>query len=211
MQFNLPEEIPQLPPNVGTVSVAQTIAQLYMSMLYPFEQWYKNNMQDQQKKAMASRQSGQQPSGDSLGHNRIPSGSQPGQMPRGPMGSLNMAPGAALPSTINGSSAFPQPSTPHIPTQRPESTAPNQLTPGTSHSLPGGFPHDTTVNGLSSDANILDQELQGIKRKVEYEEQDGKRVRQKTGEYLIEVISLVRPSVVITDSEPPENTIVGLL
>ncbi|KAF8078468.1 hypothetical protein FPV67DRAFT_1663206 [Lyophyllum atratum] len=181
-QFNLPEEIPQPFPNVGTISVAQTIVQLYMSMLLPFEQWYRSNIQDQQKKALASRQGGQQTPVDSLGHNRLPGGSQPGQMQRVPSGhsmtSMNLAPGLMPP--VNGSS-FPQPPTSLIPIQRPGSAAPNQGTLGASNSISGSLLLDGQVNGLTSDADVLDQEMQGIKRKMEYEEREGKRARQKTG------------------------------
>ncbi|KAF5377667.1 hypothetical protein D9615_005273 [Tricholomella constricta] len=183
-QFNLPEEIPQPPPNVGTVSVAQTVAQLYMTMLYPFEQWYKNNMQDQQRKALASRQANQQATMDSSSHNRLPNGSQPGQIQRGPsLTSMAPASGTVPPSTINGSSPFPQSSIPHTPTQRPESTASNQAISDASHNIPGGLPHGIQANGLagSSDGNVLDPEIQGIKRKLDYDERDGKRARQKLG------------------------------
>ncbi|GLB36297.1 putative ARID/BRIGHT DNA binding domain [Lyophyllum shimeji] len=184
-QFNLPEEIAQPSPTIGTVSVAQMIAQLYMTMLYPFEQAYKNNLQDQQKRALASRQGGQPTPGESLGHNRLPGGPQPGQIQRGLSGHsmtpLNLAAGAGPPPTVNGSSPFPQPPTPHLPIQRPESTLPNQAIMGASQNMAGGLPHDTQANALPTDTDAFDQEMQGIKRKMEYDERDGKRARQKTG------------------------------
>lgn len=165
------------------ISVANTISQYYTAMLYPFEQYYKNNMQDQQKRLAAARQGGaQQPSTTLPNQGRpmqgIPAGAQPGQIQqqRGvaghPMGAMNHAIGSAQ-SPLNST---PQPPTPHSPLQRPASTSFNQLASGSSLPISS---HD--MNGHSSDTNVLDQEVQGIKRKMETDERDGKRARQKTG------------------------------
>ncbi|RDB28970.1 SWI/SNF chromatin-remodeling complex subunit sol1 [Hypsizygus marmoreus] len=190
-QFGLPDEIPQQPPNVGTVPVAQTIANYYMAMLYPFEHYYKTNMQEQQKRALAASRQGAPQGQHSADMNQarhlqgFQAGLQSGQLQRGgagpPSGSATQVHGAS--STANASQ-FPQTSTPHPPHQRPSSTAPSQSAGGPSHNITG---HHSQANGHASDANVLDQETQGIKRKMEYEERDSKRVRQKTG------------------SEPPES------
>lgn len=179
-QFDLPEEIPQPPPNLGSVSVAQTIAQLYMTMLFPFEQWYRSNIQEQQRKALASRQSAQLAPADSPVNNRILNGAQLGQIQRGPsLTSINTLPSAMSSSGVNGSSPFPPSSTPHYATPRPESPMSSHPTPGTSHNIPhnipGGIPLEANV---ASDTNTLDQETQGIKRKMEHDERDVKRARK---------------------------------
>ncbi|KAG5644753.1 hypothetical protein DXG03_007882 [Asterophora parasitica] len=200
-QFDLPEEVPQQPPNGGTVSTAHAIAQIYMHMLLPFEKAYKSNIQEQQRKAMASRQGTQQqqPPMDASIHNRPPSGSQPSQIQRGPsLTSMNPASGTVPPSTMNGSLPFPHPHPP----ARPDSTVANQPISGTSQSVPGGLLQTTNVNGnAASDGNVLDQELQGIKRKIEYDERDGKRARQKLGsEPPPEIISSSIPTAVDRNS-----------
>jgi SWI/SNF chromatin-remodeling complex subunit SWI1 len=189
-QFNLPEEIPQEPPNVGTTSVAQTIAQYYMALLYPFEQYYKSNIQEQQKRALAnSRQPGAQGPQPPTTPNRpvqaVPAGILPAQMVRGAtnnlQGPMNSAPGVAL----NGGSQMPS----------AHNTPLQQSVPITTQLTNAGVPYNNTEDLLEelkangSDGNVLDQEMQGIKRKMEDEERDGKRTRQKIGKSSISVIS----------------------
>ncbi|KAH0590556.1 hypothetical protein H2248_000698 [Termitomyces sp. 'cryptogamus'] len=166
-QFGLPEEVQQRGPNLGTIQVAQLIASLYMTMIYPFEQYYKNNLQEQQKRV---RQAGSQGSADFLASNRLPSSLHATQVQRGPL----VQP-TSVPSTANGSSSFPPSSA-----QRPESAPPTEFTPDTSHAHLVGLSNDSQSNSNLSDGNVLDQEVQGIKRKVDYDNGDGKRARQKT-------------------------------
>ncbi|KAG6832473.1 hypothetical protein H0H92_001519 [Tricholoma furcatifolium] len=165
-QFGLPPEIPRGPPNGGTIHVAPMMATLYMTMLFPFEQYYKNNIQDQQKKA---RQVVRQGSTELPAHNGVPGGPHAAQIQRGSSAQLT----APLPSSTNGLSPFPS-------AQQPESTRPSEITPATSHVVPN-VSTDTQSNGLLPDSNVLDQEVQGIKRKIDYDDLDGKRARQKTG------------------------------
>lgn len=40
-------------------------------------------------------------------------------------------------------------------------------------------------SGHSPDLNLLDQDLQGIKRKLDVSEEESKRARQKTGKFAI--------------------------
>lgn len=165
-QFDLPEQIPQRGPNVGTIPVAQMIASLYMTMIYPFEQYYKNNLQDQQKRA---RQASSQGSVDLLGSNRLPSGLASAQIQRGPSTQPTSV-------SVDGSSSF----TPSA-VQRPESAPPTEATPDTSHAHLAGVLNDSQSNNNLSDGNVLDQEIQGIKRKIGYDDRDGKRAKQKIG------------------------------
>ncbi|KAJ6604456.1 hypothetical protein DFH09DRAFT_1122750 [Mycena vulgaris] len=139
-QFDLPEEYPL--PN-GTTSVAQMLAQYYMAILLPFEEVYRNNVQNQQRKVQASRQATLQ-----------------GLPPTAPA-----RPDGASPQRVS------QTNVPQTPVRRLSSAS-------------QGGPQNTSaesgqVNGLLSDSSGLDQE-QGIKRKLESEEADNKRVRQKT-------------------------------
>ncbi|KAJ3561107.1 hypothetical protein NP233_g10398 [Leucocoprinus birnbaumii] len=165
-EFNLPEEFSQMQAN-GSTSVALMLEQMYTAILYPFEDLYKKNVQEQQRKAqMASRQmsmSGQP--GQIRG--MPPNGMQPGpqqmqqmqQMQRGPM-----------PAMANH--------TPQTPHQRPGSTALNPQMP--SHNI--ALPQSTPQAGMTpaSDSNLLDNDIQGIKRKLDMEDAEGKRARQKT-------------------------------
>ncbi|KAG6836813.1 hypothetical protein H0H93_002835 [Arthromyces matolae] len=157
-QFGLPEEMPQRPPNVGSIPVAQILASIYMTMLYPFEQHYKNNLQDQQKRA---RQATTQASADFLGSVRLSSHTNPGMQ-----NGLPAQPTST--STTNGPSSF-QP----ISTQKSEFLPPPTTTPGVT--LAGGLSNDTPYDGSNSDL-----EAQGIKRKIDYDG-EGKRTRQRTG------------------------------
>ncbi|KAJ7706389.1 hypothetical protein B0H17DRAFT_1126052 [Mycena rosella] len=135
--FDLPEEYPL--PN-GTTSVAQMLAQYYMAILLPFEEVYRNNVQNQQRKAQASRQASLQ-------------GLPPTAPPR---------PDGASPQRVSQTNA------PQTPARRLSSAS-----QGSAQNL------GAEVNGLVLDSTGLDQD-QGIKRKLESEEADNKRARQKT-------------------------------
>ncbi|KAF8213271.1 hypothetical protein K438DRAFT_1915407 [Mycena galopus ATCC 62051] len=137
-QFELPEEYPL--PN-GQTNVAQMLAQYYMAMLFPFEEVYRNNIQNQQRKAQASRQT-------SLGQALPPSA-----LPR-PDGSA--------------SQRVTQPNVPQTPARR--------LSSASQGSAPNLSSDGTQANGQPSDGS----EEQGIKRKLESEDADNKRARQKT-------------------------------
>ncbi|KAJ6627124.1 hypothetical protein B0H10DRAFT_1995535 [Mycena sp. CBHHK59/15] len=136
--FDLPEEY--LLPN-GTTSVAQRLSQYYMAILLPFEEVYRNNVQNQQRKAQASRQASLQ--------------GLPPTTPARPNGS---------PQRVS------QTNVPQTPARRLSSAS-----QGSAHNPSTDGP----INGLP-DTNVLDQEQQGIKRKLESEDVDSKRARQKT-------------------------------
>jgi SWI/SNF chromatin-remodeling complex subunit SWI1 len=187
-QFGLPDEIPQ--PNGTSISAAQALSQYYLMLLLPFEHFYRQNTQDQQKRGQVLRQGQQHPvaqPNQSRPIQTISSGSQSGQMSRGiiggSMGSMNQVSGGSHTtlSTMNGTSQPPQPLTPQTP-QRPGSTALNQPAHGTPHTISGMSLLDTITNGQIGEGNVLDQETQGIKRKMDFDQGD-KRARQKTGQF----------------------------
>ncbi|KAJ7431827.1 hypothetical protein B0H11DRAFT_2128655 [Mycena galericulata] len=138
--FDLPEEYPL--PN-GTTSVAQMLAQYYMAILLPFEDVYRNNIQNQHRKAQASRQATLQ-----------------GIPPTTPT-----RPDGTSPQRVN------QTNVPHTPARRLSSAS-----QGSAQNLSSD---SGQLNGLSAESTALDQE-QGIKRKLDSEEADSKRARQKT-------------------------------
>jgi SWI/SNF chromatin-remodeling complex subunit SWI1 len=212
--FDLPEQM-LFPPSNTPVSVAATLSQYYMAILYPFEEAYKRNLQDQQRKAIAagSRQPGvqpQQPSAAGPAQGRLPQAGLNGVVQAGlptqtQSGTSLQVPGLPnLPagSLLNGVSQYSQPSnapvTPQTPHLRPPSSAANtnmQPSPSqtnaqssrtgpTSDPIPGnqaghGFP------GPPLEKEVFDSDVQGIKRKLDSEEVDSKRVRQKTGKSVV--------------------------
>ncbi|KAL9716105.1 hypothetical protein Ac2012v2_000550 [Leucoagaricus gongylophorus] len=108
-EFNLPQDFSHVQPN-GSTSVALMLEQMYTAILYPFEDLYKKNIQDQQRKAqIASR-----------------------QLP--------------IPQQIQRS------------IQRPRSAAINP----------------------PPDSNLLNNDIQPIKRKLDIDDPESKRTRQKT-------------------------------
>lgn len=157
-------------------------------LLLPFENFYRQNMQEQQKRVQATTRLGAPPGPlhppSHPSQNRptqtMSIASQSGQLPRGIAGgSMNQISGPHTPlTTMNGTSQTPS-QTP----QRPGSTALNQPTHGTPHSMPGGSLLDSMANGHMIEGNVLEQETQGIKRKMDFDQGD-KRARQKTGKFL---------------------------
>jgi SWI/SNF chromatin-remodeling complex subunit SWI1 len=86
---------------------------------------------------------------------------------------------------MNGAPQFPHVYTPQTPHQRPSSAnlglaQPDQSTPHSLSALPDVLLDMPQANGFG-DGNVLDQEMQGIKRKMDFDLEDTKRARQKTG------------------------------
>jgi SWI/SNF chromatin-remodeling complex subunit SWI1 len=171
-QFDLPEEFPF---SNGTTSVSGMLAQYYRAILFPFEESYKKNMQETQRKANMANQQGNV--GQNMAQRGVPGGPQGGMnnnamtmQQRMGMNSMNQG---ATPSPRNmsqppnTSQRFPmnQP-----PTQRPQSAM--MIHPGGDTMLPVG---------QIPEVNLLDQDVQGIKRKLDSSELDNKRVRPRTG------------------------------
>ncbi|KAH6917242.1 hypothetical protein BKA70DRAFT_1555793 [Coprinopsis sp. MPI-PUGE-AT-0042] len=156
-QFELPEEAPN-PQGNGTNSVAMMVRQHYTAILLPFEDSYKKSLQG--KVEQANRQ-GMNPG--MQGRQGMPPQVMPNQMQRGMAGGPQ---GMGGPSP-NGPQAFPtmgqQP-------QRPQNgigmTGSEGLIPGSQTPEP----------------NLLDQDPQGIKRKLDLGEIDSKRARPRTGD-----------------------------
>ncbi|KAK0465423.1 uncharacterized protein EV420DRAFT_958602 [Desarmillaria tabescens] len=171
-QFELPEELPQ-PHASGTTSSAHALQACYMLILAPFEDLYKKNVQDQQRKAqMSSRQGNvmnQRPGTPTRPGQGVANGMQsgfPNQMQRGQPGfpSAN----AVAPQTPHQSgtaTSVPQPSTNTTHMSAPQSV-------------------DASHVGETSDTNVLEDIQGGIKRKLDSDDGDGKRARQKTGSEL---------------------------
>jgi SWI/SNF chromatin-remodeling complex subunit SWI1 len=207
--FGLPEHFPV--PFNGQTSVASTLAYFYMAILHPFEEAYKRNMHDQQRRAqMASQQPGAQPQSTSVGvigqgrpsmtgvNGGSPS-SFSGQVQGGGVGNMlgmNGHNGAAAPlPTTNGVSHNPSIHHPPQTPLRPPSTAQSvhysdhgTPQPSIASSAETGQIHLNGLSGQMSEKNVLDQEVPGMKRKLESEEADNKRARQRT-----------------SGSEPPEG------
>lgn len=179
-QFNLPDVIAQEPPNAGTTLVAHTIAQYYMVLLHPFEQSYMNNLQEQQKRAAASRQIGAQvsqlPTTSGRPIQGISALAHPGQSLCGVTNALLSSSNPTIAGMDGGSQTQPSPDIPHQPSTPTTVIQSNSMA---SFNNPDGSLDDLLEN--PSDSNVLDQEMQGIKRKMEDDDRDSKRTRQKIG------------------------------
>ncbi|KAF9015307.1 hypothetical protein BDQ17DRAFT_1340827 [Cyathus striatus] len=189
--FDLPESFPQPQPS-GNTSVALALAQHYMYILFPFEEVYRRNLDNQKKAQMISAGRPGMPSQQTQvpgpGRAQISvNGSQPvpNQMQRAAMtGNPMMNPAlAGVHGSLNGSTSFLQSHTPQPPHQRPSSTL-NPHQPISSSSITGMSVSESLPSNQRSLVNIpdnmLDSDLQGIKRKLDMDEGDSKRVRQKT-------------------------------
>ena len=156
-----------------------------MAILCPFEEVYRKNLQDQRGKvSMTGRQSmpSQQFPVSTPGPPRPSLGmSNTQQLGMRPMNSNNLIPqvlpsgsipGGSMPS--NGLAQF--------------SSVPSTQHHQSSTSLPIGTidTHTPLPSELESlmhavDSNLLDPDIQGIKRKLDQDDRDIKRARQKTG------------------------------
>lgn len=149
-----------------------------MQIVGPFEESYKKNIAEQQKKAQATAQR----PGGMPGAQFAP----PPNLGRPGHGMPNMQqPGMRPPMNVNGAMSQPIPPTNGLPynpmhnQQRPSSSQnPHQISTPDSH-IPMNSAMDIMPHTV--DSNLLDQDIQGIKRKHEQPDGDMKRVRQKTG------------------------------
>jgi SWI/SNF chromatin-remodeling complex subunit SWI1 len=134
--FDLPEESPEPLPN-GSSSVAIMLQTFYNGILQPFEELYRKNVADQQRKARL-----------------INPGARPGP----------------ITSTSTAQSTAPNGTPQLFVSGNPTATSVDQ-TPQSQTS---------TVNG-HAEGNSSDGESQGIKRKLEFDGTEDKRMRQKIG------------------------------
>ncbi|KAK2461804.1 hypothetical protein APHAL10511_006267 [Amanita phalloides] len=192
-QFELPEEFPQPQAN-GSTSVANMLSQYYMAILYPFEELYKRNISGHRERMqMAPRPAGASFTAQAAptmqnrpmqGVSGLAQPNPPVQMQRTATNSMGQSV-VPIHGSLNSSTQLPQAT--HTPTQRPSSATFN------SHS--GLLASSNTTSITSADSlsslqqsesavelgdNILDQDVQGIKRKMEFEGEGNKRARQKT-------------------------------
>ena len=197
--FDLPEQFSSPQPN-GQTSVANTLERYYKDLLDPFEAAYKRNVQEHQRRALMS--AGRQPAPPI--QQLLSTGSASGQgRPHQPQnGSIQSnfpeQAQATAPTNATNSVTVPQPITSnHHP--QPSHSAPAQPQPPPSaasiqrtspvgtqpqnSSLPDSVPGTGQIPNGVSDKNILEPDVQGIKRKLDSNEADGKRAKQKLGEY----------------------------
>lgn len=174
-QFGLPEttSVPRQDGQQAIQPVARVLQHYYQAILGSFEELYRKNVMDQQRKASQLR------STPGAGFD-IPQGLSSSQQPDSGMGMMGQPQSPLVSST--SFALQPLPPSPHL--QQPSATPnmPNNSlnmngiegSPGPSS---GGYP------GQASTSNILDHEQDGLsnKRKLESEEPDIKRARQKTG------------------------------
>jgi SWI/SNF chromatin-remodeling complex subunit SWI1 len=133
------------------------VRQHYTAILLPFEDSYKKSLQG--KVEQANRQ-GMNPG--MQGRQGMPPQSMPNQMQRGMAGA---AQGMGEPSA-NGPQGFPPMG------QQPQRTSNGMGMVGSEGLIPGSH---------TPEPNLLDQDPQGIKRKLDLGELDSKRARPRTG------------------------------
>ncbi|KAJ3788965.1 hypothetical protein GGU10DRAFT_425893 [Lentinula aff. detonsa] len=134
-----------------------TLVQIYSKILLPFESMYRQNLMEQQKKAQAMRQAAVSSSAPSA--NSQHSSTPTNTMPQ------QRGPGMGILPSSQPSSSIPPPS----------------MQIGNSSMPP--------IDGSSAilDGPTLDQDLQGLKRKLEQEE-EMKRTRQKTASETVDSV-----------------------
>ncbi|PPQ89376.1 hypothetical protein CVT25_002194 [Psilocybe cyanescens] len=174
--FDLPEHFPEMQANNSTL-VAVMLSQYYMAILHPFEEYYRTNLNEQAKKVLPGQRPGPMPNKQfppSSGLGRPVTGMTNMQQSGIRSNNANGLMGQTIPPS-NGMAQYPQ----MHPQNRPTSSQnPHQISaPESSISL-GSSEIDPLVPSI--DSNLLDQDIQGIKRKHDQEDRDMKRVRQKT-------------------------------
>lgn len=170
----------------STQSVAAMLQNYYQIILGGFEEVYRKNILEQQRKV----RSGQIRPGDPLA--RMVAGSQqagqPGQQVAGGgegsmMGMVGQPISSGAPS--NGAAPFPLQPTPQSPHlhQPPGTPSMQRATPNIN--AVDGVPLQSSITEYSTQvtAKVMDHEQDGVshKRKLDTEEDDAKRARQKIG------------------------------
>uniref|UniRef100_A0A0W0G2R4 ARID domain-containing protein n=1 Tax=Moniliophthora roreri TaxID=221103 RepID=A0A0W0G2R4_MONRR len=156
--FDLPESFPS-PDGSGMTSVAQSLQHYYNMILGSFEEFYKRNTLEKQRSMQAMKMNGPAalpgtPSRPGPTPMQIPSRMGPPNTPGQPP-----HPGMNASNPTNGGVPFP---------------SGVQPSPGTPQNAKGMSAADGIIDGTGS------EDSQGLKRKLESEELDGKRARQKT-------------------------------
>jgi SWI/SNF chromatin-remodeling complex subunit SWI1 len=177
--FDLPDEFPQVQAN-GSTSVALMLSQYYMAILFPFEEVYRKNLQDQRGKVSMTGRQGMPPQqfpASTQGAPRPSLGmSNTQQLGMRPMNSNNLIP-QVLPGGSIPSNGLAQYSSVSSTQHHPSSTSLPIGTIDTHTPMPSEL--DSLMHAV--DSNLLDPDIQGIKRKLDQDDRDIKRARQKTG------------------------------
>jgi SWI/SNF chromatin-remodeling complex subunit SWI1 len=174
-------------------SVARVLQHYYQVILGNFEELYRKNVVDQQRKALLSRAGGapQVPgSGVSTGPQQggVNGSSQPGQQDT--TGAANVMVGQHLSNAQSAGAGGNNAATFSL-QQPPQGD--HQYQPSATPSMSGatstldGTPSQTSISGFSAQPSVkpaseTEQDGLSSKRKLQSEEPDGKRVRQKTGQ-----------------------------
>lgn len=174
------------PQTNAPIPVARLLRDHYLNILGPFEQMYRRNLHEQQKKLQMSQNQAlvdpqflaRQTAGMS---NQPQSGIRPmssnGTMPQ-PMGGTNGGLGQFLP------------------------VGNQQRQPPAANDLHGSSIADLDTLPQPGDTNLLDQDILGSKRKHDNEGSETKRVRQKTGLFFSLDISFLNASL---PTDPPDS------
>ena len=174
--FDLPEEFPQMQAN-NSASVALMLSQYYMVILHPFEELYKKNLQEQQKKAQIPQRQG------GLSGNSFPGVGRPapGMPNMEQLGVRQMNANGLMPQNISSANSSMQYSQLQNQARPPSTQSLHQISAPESHS---SLPHPELESlAPTVDSNLLDQDVLGIKRKHDQDERETKRARQKTGKH----------------------------
>jgi SWI/SNF chromatin-remodeling complex subunit SWI1 len=181
--------------------VARVLQHYYQVILGNFEELYRKNVVEQQRKALLMR-SGAAPQAPGGGIGQTPQQAggvngnlQPGQQDTAGvtngMGMIGQPISSAQPSGVptNSGSTFPLQPPPQSDHQRQPSATPSMLG-GISND---GTPNQTSIGGYPAQAAVKiasETEQDGLtnKRKLESEEVDIKRARQKTGQHPLFII-----------------------
>ena len=199
--FDLPDYLPAPMPN-GQRSTSVILASYYNAIIQPFEEVYRRNVQDANRKAMMTTG---RPHGASVVPNnppnmpsQTPSSALPGTSSQLP-GSVNNMMGLLNQSVSGGQStsvSITGSPTASVPQILPQSPHPQHGVPNTSLSGTHGFSDSltghslmpplsgTTIGPLPSSAGneYHEQDAPGMKRRFESEELDGKRTKLRIGE-----------------------------
>jgi SWI/SNF chromatin-remodeling complex subunit SWI1 len=162
--LGLPEEYMD-PQTNAPIPVARVLRDHYMTILGPFEQMYRRNMHEQHKKLQMSQSQS--------------SFADPQYLARQTAGMSNLPQSGVRPMSSNG--IMPQ-----------SMAGPNglgQFLQGGNQqraALAANDSHSSLTSDLDTlpqpvDADLLDQDMQGIKRKHDNDGTETKRARQKTG------------------------------
>ena len=198
-QFDLPEYLPAPTPN-GQRATSAILASYYNAIIQPFEEAYRRNVQDANRKAMMA--AGRPPGAPVVPNNppnmlsQTPSSALPGTSSQ-LSGSVNNMMGLLNQSVSGGQSASVSiTGSPPASQTLPQSPHPQHGVPNTSLSGTHGFSESlaghslvpalssTTIGSIPSSASNEhhEQDAPGTKRRFESEELDGKRTKLKTGE-----------------------------